>query len=384
MITQILDFGVPSQIDVQVSGRHADKDLQVAQTIASRLRLVRGAVDVHIQQITNAPEFFAKVDRQRAMELGLTEQQVATDLNVSLSGSFQVSPNFWADPKTGIPYQVWVQTPEYRNDSLGTLNNTPLLASSSPTGPGTLQLLSNVATMQRGSEETVANHVNTQPTYDVYAAVQDRDLGGVESEINRIVSDLQPQLQAPDKISVRGQIESKDQAFLHIGTGLIVAMVAVYLLMALNYQTWGDPLVVLAALPLAFCGIVASLFITQTSFSIPSLMGAIMSVGVASANSILLVTFAREHRERTGASAEEAAIMAGETRLRPVLMTAGAMFVGLLPMAIGIGEGSEQNAALARAVLGGISVGTCSTLLFVPFLYATLRRREAKPLEDYV
>nr|WP_294565822.1 efflux RND transporter permease subunit [uncultured Rhodopila sp.] len=384
MITQILDFGVPSQIDVQVSGRHADKDLQVARAIAGRLRLVRGAVDVHIQQITDAPEFFAKVDRQRAMELGLTEQQVANGLNVSLSGSFQVSPNFWADPKTGIPYQVWVQTPEYRNDTLTALNNTPLLESGNSGGTGALQLLSNVATMQRGSEETVANHVNTQPTYDVYAAVQDRDLGGVESEINRIVSDLQPQLQPPDKISVRGQIESKDQAFLHIGTGLIVAMVAVYLLMALNYQTWGDPFVVLAALPLAFCGIVASLFITRTSFSIPSLMGAIMSVGVASANSILLVTFAREHRERTGASAEEAAIKAGETRLRPVLMTAGAMFVGLMPMAIGIGEGSEQNAALARAVLGGISIGTCSTLLFVPFLYATLRRKEAKPLEDYV
>jgi multidrug efflux pump subunit AcrB len=384
MITQILDFGVPSQIDVQVNGRHADTDLQVARTIADRLRLVRGAVDVHVQQITDAPEFFAKVDRQRAMELGLTEQQVATDLNVSLSGSFQVSPNFWADPKTGIPYQVWVQTPEYRNDTLSALNNTPLLVSGTPAAPGPLQLLSNVATMQRGSEQTVANHVNTQPTYDVYAAVQDRDLGGVESEIDRIVADLQPQLQPPDKISVRGQIQSKDQAFLHIGTGLIVAMVAVYLLMVLNYQTWGDPFVVLAALPLAFCGIVASLFITQTSFSIPSLMGAIMSVGVASANSILLVTFAREHRERTGASAEEAAIKAGETRLRPVLMTAGAMFVGLLPMAVGIGEGSEQNAALARAVLGGISVGTCSTLLFVPFLYATLRRGSAKPLEDYV
>jgi multidrug efflux pump subunit AcrB len=386
MITQILDFGVPSQIDVQVSGRHAAKDLQVAQAIASKLRLVRGAVDVHIQQITNAPEFFVNVNRQRAMELGLTEQQVAASLNVSLSGSFQVSPNFWSDPQTGIPYQVWVQTPEYRNDTLTALNNTPLLISGggSASGNNPLQLLSNVATMQRGTEETVANHVNTQPTYDVYAAVQNRDLGGVEREIDQIVAEMQPQLQAPDHIAVKGQIQSKDQAFFHIGIGLIVALVAVYLLMALNYQTWGDPFVVLAALPLAFCGIVASLFITQTSFSIPSLMGAIMSVGVASANSILLVTFAREHREQTGCSAEEAAIMAGETRLRPVLMTAGAMFVGLLPMAIGIGEGSEQNAALARAVLGGISVGTCSTLLFVPFLYATLRRREAKPLEDYV
>jgi multidrug efflux pump subunit AcrB len=385
MITQILDFGVPSQIDVQISGRHAAKDLEVAQSIAAKLKNVRGAVDVHIQQITNAPEFFVKVDRQRAAELGLTEQQVATDLNVSLSGSFQVSPNFWSDPVTGIPYQVWVQTPEYRNDSLTALSNTPLLVSAATgIGPSALQILSNVATMQRGSEQTVANHVNTQPTFDVYAAVQDRDLGGVQSEIDRIVAGEQQQLQAPDKISVRGQIQSKDQAFQHIGVGLLVALVAVYLLMAINYQTWGDPFVVLAALPLAFCGIVASLFITQTSFSIPSLMGAIMSVGVASANSILLVTFAREHREKTGCSAVEAAILAGETRLRPVLMTAGAMFVGLLPMAIGIGEGSEQNAALARAVLGGISVGTCSTLLFVPFLYATLRRREAKPLKDYV
>jgi multidrug efflux pump subunit AcrB len=191
-------------------------------------------------------------------------------------------------------------------------------------------------------------------------------------------------LEAPDHISVRGQIESKDQAFLHIGIGLLVAMVAVYLLMVINFQTWGDPFVVLAALPLAFCGIITSLFITQTTFSIPSLMGAIMSVGVASANSILLVTFAREHREATGCSAIEAAIAAGQTRLRPVLMTAGAMFVGLLPMALGLGQGSEQNAALARAVLGGIAFGTCSTLLFVPFLYALLRGGDAKPLEDYL
>jgi multidrug efflux pump subunit AcrB len=395
MITQILDFGVPAQIDVQVSGRHAAKDLQVAQEIVRRMRLVRGAVDVHLQQITNAPEFFVKVDRERAAELGLTEQQVASNLNVSLSGSFQVTPIFWADPSTGIPYQVWVQTPEFRNDTMAALNNTPLLLTSGTAGTGTgtgatggnsgvVQLLSNVATMQRGSEETVANHVNTQPTYDIYAAVQDRDLGGVESGIDSIVQDMQKQLQAPDKISVRGQIQSKNQAFFHIGIGLVVALVAVYLLMVLNYQNWGDPFVVLAGLPLAFCGIVLSLFITQTSFSIPSLMGAIMSVGVASANAILLVTFARERREATGCDAATAAIAAGETRLRPVLMTAGAMFVGLLPMAIGIGEGSEQNAALARAVLGGIAVGTCSTLLFVPFLYALLRRGEAKPLEDYL
>jgi multidrug efflux pump subunit AcrB len=390
MITQILDFGVPSQIDVQVNGRHQAQDLQTAQFIEQKLRGVQGAVDVHIQQITNAPEYFVNIDRQRAAELGLSEQQVASNLNVSLSGSFQVTPIFWADPATGIPYQVWIQTPEYRNDSLTALNNTPLLvpASQSQAGaaanPAAPQLLSNVATLTRGTEETVQTHVNTQPTYDVYAAVQDRDLGSVQREIQRVIAEAQPQLQAPDTISIRGQIESMNQAFFHIGIGLVVALVAVYLLMVLNYQNWGDPLVVLAALPLAFSGIVMSLFATGTSFSIPSLMGAIMSVGVASANSILLVTFAREHRERTQCSAAEAAILAGETRLRPVLMTAAAMFVGLIPMALGLGEGSEQNAALARAVLGGIAVGTCSTLLFVPFLYSVLRRGEAKPLENYI
>ncbi len=388
MITQILDFGVPAQIDVQVSGRNSAKDLAVARDIVHKLGAVRGAVDVHLQQITNAPEFFVKVDRERAAELGLTEQQVASDLNVSLSGSFQVTPNFWADPKNGIPYQVWVQTPEYRNNTLSALQNTPLLVSSASAAnsaaAGALELLSNVATMTRGEEQTVSNHVNTQPTLDIYAAAQDRDLGGLEADIDRIVQAEQKQLPAPDHITVRGQIQSKDQAFSRISIGLVVALVAVYLLMVVNYQTWGDPLVVLLALPLAGCGIVFSLFVTQTTFSIPSLMGAIMSVGVASANSILLVTFAREHREEHGSTAIEAAIAAGETRLRPVLMTAGAMFVGLLPMAIGIGEGSEQNAALARAVLGGVAVGTCSTLLFVPFLYSVLRRGEAKPLEDYV
>ena len=381
IITQVLDFGLPAPIDVQVSGKDREKDLQVAQEMVRRLRGVAGAVDVHLQQIVDAPEFFIDVDRIRALQLGLTEQQIAQSLNTSLSSSYQVSPSFWTDPKSGIPYQLAVQTPEYRTDSLSDVENTPLLVSNN--GASAPNLLSNVATLVRRPQQLVANHENTQPTYDVLANVQDRALGGIESDLNPIVRDLQKQLPPGNKISIRGQILSKDQAFSHIGLGLAVAMVAVYLLMVVNFQTWGDPLVVMLALPIAFCGICASLFITQTTLSIPSLMGAIMSVGVASANSILLVTFAREHRERTGCSAAEAAIEAGETRLRPVLMTAGAMFVGLIPMALGLGDGSEQNAALARAVLGGVAVGTCSTLLFVPFLYATLRGREVKPLEDY-
>jgi multidrug efflux pump subunit AcrB len=389
IITQILDFGTLTPIDVQVTGRNAGKDLEVAKHIERRLRDVRGAVDVHIQQITDAPEFFADVDRQMAGEIGLTEQQIANTLNISLAGSFQVTPNFWADPKSGIPYQLWVQTPEYRNNSLTDVGNTPLFVSAAANPADASQsnvvtLFNNIAKLRRQSEQTVVNHVNTQPKYDVFASVQDRDLGSVSSEIEKIMQDEQKNLPVPDRISVLGQIADMHSAFQNIGMGLAIAMIAVYLLMAVNFQTWGDPFVVLAALPLAFCGIVMSLFVTQTTFSIPSLFGAIMSVGVASANSILLVTFAREYREQTGCSAAEAAMKAGETRLRPVLMTAAAMFVGLIPMALGLGEGSEQNAALARAVLGGILVGTCSTLLFVPFLYSTLRTGKAEPLKDYV
>ncbi|WP_158744021.1 efflux RND transporter permease subunit [Acidisphaera sp. L21] len=382
IITQVLNFGLPAPIDIQVTGRDSVKNLQVAQELVRRVRGLKGAVDVHLQQIVDAPAFFVDVDRIRALQLGLTEEQVAQNLNTSLASSYQVTPNFWTDPKTGIPYQFAVQTPEYRTDSLSDVENTPLLVSNN--GASAPNLLSNLATLTRQSQQTVANHENTAPAFDVMANVQDRPLGSIESDIKPIVQDLQKRLGPGNKIEVRGQILSKDDAFTDIALGLGVAMIAVYLLMALNYQTWGDPLVVLLALPMAFCGICASLFITQTTLSIPSLMGAIMSVGVASANSILLVTFAKEHREQTGCSAAEAAIEAGTTRLRPVLMTAGAMFVGLIPMALGLGEGSEQNAALARAVLGGVAVGTCSTLLFVPFLYSVLRSKEIKPLEDYI
>ncbi|SFG34674.1 efflux RND transporter permease subunit [Methylobacterium gossipiicola] len=383
IITQILNFGTLAQIDIQVSGRNTAKDLEVAQTIVRRLKATRGAVDVHLHQIVGTPQFFVDVDRKLASELGLTQQQIAQGLNVSLAGSFQVTPNFWTDPKTGIPYQLWVQTPEFRNDSLDALKNTPLLVQGGPEAPGVLTLLSSVSTMRREGSQTVVNHVNTQPTFNIYAAVQDSDLGSVARDIRTIVAEEQKGLPAPDKITVRGQIENMQSAFTRLEVGLSIALVAVYLLMAVNFQSWGDPFVVLAALPLAFCGIVASLFITGTTISIPSLFGAIMSVGIASANSILLVTFAKEHREATGCGAAEAALLAGETRLRPVLMTAGAMFLGLIPMALGTGEGGEQNAALARAVMGGIAVGTPSTLLFVPFLYSLLRRGEVRPLEDY-
>jgi multidrug efflux pump subunit AcrB len=382
IITQILNFGLPAPIDVQVVGNDADNNRRVALDLLTRVKGVRGAVDVHLHQIVDSPSFFVNVDRVRASQIGLTEQQIANDLNTSLSSSFQVSPNFWADPRTGVPYQVAVQTPEYRLSNMSDLENTPLMLSGRDSSK--LETLSNVATLSREPMQTLITHSNIQRTFDIYANVQDRDLGMVEADLKRILPEFQSRLKPGNQIVLRGQMQSKNDAFLHLGLGLVGALVFVYLLMVLNYQNWGDPFVVLAALPLAFCGIVGSLFITQTTLSIPSLMGAIMSIGVASANSILLVTFAREHREETGCSAVEAAIMAGRTRLRPVLMTAGAMFVGMLPMSLGLAEGSEANAALARAVLGGIAVGTCSTLLFVPFLYAVLRRGEVRPLEDYV
>jgi multidrug efflux pump subunit AcrB len=380
IITQTLNFGIPAPIDVQVVGRDAAKNEAVAKRILARMSAIKGAVDVHIHQILDAPEYFVQVDRQRAQELGLSESAVANNVNIALSSSYQVTPNFWSDPKTGIPYPLAVQTPEYRVDTMQSLENIPLLGY----GGNAASLLSNVATFQRGPEQTVVTHSNVAPTFDIYASTQDRDLGSVERDIQRIVNEEGKALSPGNRINVRGQIASKNSAFFRLGIGLAAALVFVYLLMAVNFQSWGDPFVVLAALPIAFCGIMLSLFLTGTAISIPSLMGAIMSVGVASANSILLVTFAREHREETGVSAYDAAIEAGMERVRPVLMTAGAMFVGLIPMALGLGDGSEQNAALARAVMGGVAFGTCSTLLFVPFLYSLLRRGEARPPADYV
>jgi multidrug efflux pump subunit AcrB len=382
IITQILNFGLPAPIDVQVVGNDAENNLRVALALLPRIKRVRGAVDVHLHQIVDSPSFFVNVDRVRAAQIGMTEQQIANDMNTSLSSSFQVSPNFWADPKTGVPYQVAVQTPEYRLSRMSDLENTPLMLSG--TDGTRLEMLSNVATLTREPMQTVITHSNIQRTFDIYANLQDRDLGAVEADLERILPEFQKRLKPGNRIVLRGQIQSKNDAFFHLGLGLIGALALVYLLMVVNFQDWGDPFVVLAALPLAFCGIVGSLFITQTTFSIPSLMGAIVSVGVASANSILLVTFAREYRVATGCSAAEAAVMAGQTRLRPVLMTAGAMFVGMLPMSLGLADGSEANAALARAVLGGIAVGTCSTLLFVPFLYSVLRGGDLRPPEDYL
>jgi multidrug efflux pump subunit AcrB len=293
-------------------------------------------------------------------------------LNISLSSSAQVSPNFWTDPTSGIPYFIAVQTPESRVASLNALANTPVSGAVSPAGAVIPGLLSNVASLKRSTMPTNTNQTNIQPVYDVYASVQGRDLGSVAADINKVVADFQGQLSPGNSIQVAGQIESMNAAFRDLGIGLLFAAVFVYLLMVVNYQNFGDPFIVILALPATLCGILTMLFVTGTTLNVPSLMGAIMAVGVASANSILLVTFARE-QQMAGWSAFDAAVTAGHTRIRPVLMTAAAMIVGMIPMAIG-GPGEEQNAALARAVIGGLLFATPTTLLIVPYLFAVLRK----------
>ncbi len=380
IVTQILNFGVPAQIDVRVVGYNRAGNLKIAQELRNRIAAIPGIADAHLQQETNGPEFFAAIDRSRAAQLGLNANQIATNLNISLSSSEQVSPNFWTDPKSGIPYYLAVQTPEPQVASLNALTNTPVGASINTQGQPVPGLLGNVATLTRTTMPTNTHQANIQPVYEVYANAQGRDLGSIAGEINKIVADLQPKLTPGNTIQVSGQIDSMNSAFRDMAIGLVFAAVFVYLLMVVNYQNFGDPFVVILALPITFCGIVTMLYITDTTLSVPSLMGAIMAVGVASANSILLVTFARE-QQLTGMTAFEAAISAGHTRIRPVLMTAAAMVVGMIPMAIG-GPGEEQNAALARAVIGGLLFATPTTLIGVPYLFAMLRRRnDGKPAQ---
>jgi multidrug efflux pump subunit AcrB len=373
MVTQILNFGLPSQIDVRTVGYDRATNLKVAKELKQRIAAIPGIADAHLQQEVDAPAFYTMIDRTRAVQLGLNANTIATNLNVSLSSSEQVTPNFWTDPTSGIPYYLAVQTPESKVASLNDLANTPVSAAAVGAGnvvvPG---LLSNVATFKRGSVPTNTNQTNIQPVYDVYASLQGRDLGSVASDINTVVANLQKELKPGNTIQVVGQIQSMNDSFRDLGIGLLFAAVLVYLLMVVNYQNFGDPFVVILALPATFCGILVMLYVTGTSLNVPSLMGAIMAVGVASANSILLVTFARE-QQVAGRSAFEAAISAGHTRIRPVLMTAAAMIVGMIPMAIG-GAGEEQNAALARAVIGGLLFATPTTLLVVPYLFAMLRK----------
>jgi multidrug efflux pump subunit AcrB len=380
MVTQILNFGIPAQIDVRTVGYDRTKNLRIARELRQRIAAIPGVADAHLQQEVDAPEFFAQIDRARATQFGLTVNSIALNINTSLSSSEQVSPNFWTDPANGIPYFLAVQTPEYRVNSLNELKNTPVTTFTTTGQNPVPGLLSNVATLKRDSVPTNANQANIQPVYEVYANAEGRDLGSISGDINKIVAEYQTQLSPGNRIEVIGQIDSMNGAFRDLGIGILFAAVFVYLLMVVNYQTWGDPFVVILGLPATFCGIITMLYITGTTLSVPSLMGAIMAIGVASANSILLVTFARE-QQLAGMPAFDAAIAAGRTRIRPVLMTAAAMIVGMIPMAIG-GAGEEQNASLARAVIGGLLFATPTTLLVVPYLFALLRKgNDGKPAQ---
>jgi multidrug efflux pump subunit AcrB len=379
IVSQILNFGLPAPIDVQVSGFNPVATYSLARQIEKSLAAVPGAVDVHLHQVVDAPQLRVRVDRVRAGESGLSQRDVANNVLVSLASSGVVSPNFWTDPTNGINYPLAIQTPQHRIDSLESIANTTMGARSDR-GP---QLLSDLATFEREVTPLVANHSNVQPTFNVRADVQDTDLGSVSKEVDRIVGGLRAKLPPGVTITVRGQIDSMNSAFTRLGLGLIAAALLVYFLMVVNFQSWVDPFIIITALPGAMVGIVWTLFVTQTTFNVPSLMGAVMSIGVATANSILMVTFANQRRHE-GADARTAALDAGRTRLRPVLMTALAMVIGMIPMSLGLGEGGEQNAPLGRAVLGGLTVATFATLFFVPVIYTLLRKRApvATPEEE--
>jgi multidrug efflux pump subunit AcrB len=375
MMNQILNFGLPAPIDVKIIGGDY-KNYHLAQEIEARMRRIPGAVDVHVHQIMNQPALRLEVDRTRAAELGISQQEIAQNFLISSSSSVVVTPNYWADPKTGRPYQVVVVQPHHLAlDSIDSILNIPL-----PGRAGTAtQTLGNVATIKYAQVPAIINHVNTELTFDVYANVQGRDLGGVASDVRQVVAEMLPKAKDQKnntRIELAGQAESMYSAFTRMGIGLLAAVLLVYLIMVINFQSWTDPFIIITALPAAFCGIVWMLFVTGTTFSVPSLMGAIMSVGVATANSILMVSFANAQLH-AGRSAIEAALEAGSTRLRPVLMTALAMCAGMLPMASGLGEGGEQNAPLGRAVIGGLLLATLATLFFVPLVFTLLRRRHS-------
>jgi multidrug efflux pump subunit AcrB len=372
IVSQILNFGLPSPIDIQIVGSKLTENHRIATEIADQLRRIPGAVDVHIQQMFDLPNLQVTTDRTKAEEVGLGERDIATSLLVSLSGSFQTTPAFWLNPANGVSYLVAVQTPQYKLDSLRALAGVPI------TGPdgAAPQVLGNLATFSRGAEEGVVSHYDAQNVIDIFADVQGRDLGGVADGFEGIVRSAKKRLPRGSSIIVRGQIETMNSSFLGLALGLVFAIALVYLLIVINFQSWSDAFIIITALPGAVAGICWMLFLTRTTLSVPSLMGAIMCIGVATANSILVITFAKERLAETK-DAVAAALDAGHTRLRPVVMTALAMIIGMIPMSLGLGEGGEQNAPLGRAVIGGLLFATAATLFFVPVVFCMIRGRSA-------
>jgi multidrug efflux pump subunit AcrB len=371
IVSQILNAGLPAPVNVQVVGSNRAANIEVARTIERRVRQIPGAVDVYLQQRLEAPQLNLNVDRTRAAALNLSQRDVASDLLVSLASSGQTQPNVWLNPQNGVQYTVSVQTPQYRINSLEALARTPVAGVG-----GTPQLFENVATMSRGSAVAVVSHYDVAPVFDVFANVQDRDLGAVASDIDVVLDSLQSTLPRGTTLVMRGQVAAMRTSYAGLATGLAFAIVLVYLIMVVNFQSWLDPLIISMALPVALSGVLWALFAAGNTISVPAFMGAIMSMGVATANGILVVAFANE-RMADGLSAFDAALDAASTRLRPVIMTAAAMIVGMVPMALGFGEGGEQNAPLGRAVIGGLSFATVATLTVLPIVYSRLRAARA-------
>jgi multidrug efflux pump subunit AcrB len=376
IVTQILNFGTPAPIDVEITGTNQRGNYLVGEKLASQFRHIPGAVDVHVHQEFDNPTLFLRIDRARAQAVGMESRDVAQNLLVSLSSSFQTAPAFWLDPKNGVEYSVAVEEPQYRVDSYQALQNTPI---NSSTRGSTQQILGNLVQTSTITRPAEISHYTTQPMINVYAAVDGRDLGSVADEVEKRVQAVQNDLPKGSHIIIRGQVQTMKNSFTGLGFGLLGAIVLAYLLIVVNFQSWLDPFIIITALPGALAGICWMLLLTHTTLNVPSLTGAIMCMGVATANSILMVSFAREQIDE-GKGAREAALEAGFVRIRPVLMTALAMIIGMMPMAVGLGEGGEQNAPLGRAVIGGLIFATFATLFFVPCVFSMIHgRRERKP-----
>ncbi|WP_246796166.1 efflux RND transporter permease subunit [Burkholderia perseverans] len=371
IVSQILNFGAPAPVDLQVAGPNQAANLRYARELYRKLRLIPGVADARIQQATTYPQFTVAVDRTRADQLGITEQDVTNSVVASLAGTSQVDPTYWLNPRNGVSYPIVAQTPQYRMTTLSALQNLPVTGAN-----GQSQLLGGIATLTRGTGDAVVSHYNIEPLFDIYATPQGRDLGAVAGDIDRIVKDTAHDLPKGSTVTLRGQVQTMNGAFAGLLLGLVGAIALIYLLIVVNFHSWADAFVIVSALPAALAGIVWMLFTTHTPLSVPALTGAILCMGVATANSILVVSFARERLAATG-NALAAALEAGFTRFRPVLMTALAMIIGMAPMALGLGDGGEQNAPLGRAVIGGLACATLATLFFVPVVFSLVHRRDA-------
>jgi len=403
MVTQILNFGLPAPIDIQVIGNDVDANRDWVNKLLKEVSYVPGTADLHIQQPSNNPHFFVDVDRSKAQDIGLTQQNVAGSMLVATSGTFQTSPSFWLNPQNGVSYNIVAQSPQYTLQSLSDLENIPITSSTAaattvpspyvsvgssgltPASPGAapppragvqpIQILGNVASLTRGTEPATISHYNIAPAIDIYGNVVNSDLRSVSDKITQIVDRHRKELPRGSQVIIRGQVQTMNSSFIGLVSGLFFSILLVYLLIVVNFQSWLDPFMIIAALPAALCGIVWMLFITGTHVSVPALTGSIMTMGVATANSILVISFAREQLEINVGDARAAALSAGYTRFRPVLMTALAMIIGMVPMSLGLGDGGEQNAPLGRAVIGGLLFATVATLFFVPTFFGVIHSR---------